>query len=175
MKYTKYVDQAKKTGASWLRIIDPQKVVIGEWVRLKCQYGCRAYNRRLTCPPYSPSPEYTRRMLEDYSKALILVYDIPPNKRETAKRKKLRKNVANLEREMFLDGFHRAFGMPCGPCNLCTECTLCYPCKHEDFARPSMEACGIDVYSTLANVGYELNVVKTYEEGCKFCSLILIE
>jgi len=83
--------------------------------------------------------------------------------------------VANLEREMFLDGYYKAFAMACGPCNLCRECTLSHPCKYEDFARPSMEACGIDVYSTLANAGYELKVVRSYEEGCKFCSLLLIE
>ena len=175
MKYTKYVDQAKKTGASWLRIIDPQKVVTGEWVRLKCQYGCGMYGMCLTCPPYSPTPECTEKMLRDYSKALIMVYDILDEQRETTRRKKLRKDVANLEREMFLDGYYKAFAMACGPCNLCRECTLSYPCKYEDLARPSMEACGIDVYSTLANVGYELKVVKSYEEGCKFCSLLLIE
>jgi len=175
MKYRKYLDQAKKTGASWTKIIDPKNVVTAEWVRLKCQYGCRGYGRYLTCPPYSPTPERTQKMLEDYSKALIMVYDIPPGSRERTRRRKLRKDVANLEREMFLDGYYKAFGMTCGPCNFCRECTLAYPCKYEDFARPSMEACGMDVYATLANAGYKLQVVKTYEEGCKFCSLILIE
>ena len=175
MRHRKYLDQAKKTGASWMKIIDPNNVVTADWVRLKCQYGCRGYGRYLTCPPYSPTPEYTQKMLEDYSKALIMVYDISPGSRERTRRKKLRKDVANLEREMFLDGYYKAFGITCGPCNLCRECTLAYPCKYEDFARPSMEACGIDVYATLANAGYELQVVKSYEEGCKFCSLILIE
>ena len=114
-------------------------------------------------------------MLKHYSKALIMVYDIPEEKKEKEKRKKLRKDLAKLEREIFLDGYYKAFGMACGPCNLCKECNLSYPCKFEDIVRPSMEACGIDVYRTLANVGYKLKVVKSYEEGCKFCSLILIE
>ena len=175
MKYRKYLDKAKKTEASWLKIIDPKHVVTAEWVRLKCQYGCRGYGRYLTCPPYSPTPAYTQKMLEDYSKALIIVYDIPSGNRERTRRKKLRRDVAKLERDMFLDGYYKALGMTCGPCNLCRECTLSYPCKYEDIARPSMEACGIDVYTTLANVGYELKVVRSYEEGCKFCSLLLIE
>ncbi len=175
MKYGKYLAKAEKTGVSWSKIIDPKNVVTAEWVRLKCQYGCGMYGMCLTCPPYSPTPEYTVKMLKDYSKALIMVYDIGGEQRERTKRKKLRKDVANLEREMFLDGYYKAFAMACGPCNLCQECTLSYPCKYEDFARPSMEACGIDVYSTLANVGYILKVVKSYDEGCKFCSLILIE
>jgi len=175
VRYRKYLDQAKKTGTSWSKIIDPEYVVTAEWVRLKCQYGCGMYGMCLTCPPYSPSPEYTRKMLKSYSSALIMVYDVPDDKKERTRRKKLRKDVANLEREMFLDGYYKAFGMACGPCNLCRECTLAYPCKYEDFARPSMEACGIDVYSTLANVGYELKVVRSYDQACKFCSLVLIE
>lgn len=175
MKYKKYVDLAKKSGAIWVKIIDPKNVVTSEWVRVKCQYGCGMYGRCLTCPPYSPTPEYTERMLKSYSSALTMVYDIQSGKREKELRKRLRKDVARIEREMFLDGYYKAFGMACGPCNLCTECPLSYPCKYEDFARPSMEACGIDVYQTLANLGYKLKVVRDYDKGCKFCSLILID
>ncbi|HEX9912659.1 MAG TPA: DUF2284 domain-containing protein [candidate division Zixibacteria bacterium] len=175
MKYKKYRDLAKKSGAVWVKIINPENVVAAEWVRLKCQYGCNRYGTCLTCPPYSPTPEQTKRMLKDYSKALIMVYDIPPERNERNLRKKLRRDVAKIEKEIFLDGHYKAFGMACGPCNLCKVCNLSYPCKFEDLARPSMEACGIDVYQTLANTGYELKVVKSYEEGCKFCSLILID
>jgi len=175
MKNKKYLDLAKKSGAVWAKIIDPKNVLTAEWVRLKCQYGCNRYGTCLTCPPFSPSPENTKTMLKHYFQALIMVYDIPEEKKERGKRKKLRRDLAKLEREMFLDGYYKAFGMACGPCNLCKECNLSYPCKFEEIARPSMEACGIDVYQTLANAGYELKVVKSYEEGCKFCSLILID
>jgi hypothetical protein len=65
--------------------------------------------------------------------------------------------------------------MACGPCNLCKTCDLTQPCKHEDVARPSMEACGIDVYATLAKSGYRLKVVKTPEEACHFCALVLVD
>ncbi len=175
MKYKRYLDLVKKTGVVWAKIINPKNVVTAEWVRLKCQYGCNRYGTCLTCPPYSPSPGETEKMLKHYSQALIMVYDIPHERNERTLRKKLRKDVAKLEREIFLDGRYKAFAMACGPCNLCKVCSLFYPCKFEDLARPSMEACGIDVYQTLANAGYELKVVKSIKEGCKFCSLILIE
>ncbi len=32
---------------------------------VKCKYGCGAYGTRLTCPPYSPTPDETRRMLSE--------------------------------------------------------------------------------------------------------------
>jgi len=175
MKYKKYIDLAKKSGSFWVKIIDPKNVVTSEWVRIKCQYGCGMYGRCLTCPPYSPTPTCTERMMRDFSSALVMIHDIKSSGKERSLRKRLRKDVAKIEREMFLDGHYKAFGMACGPCNLCKECILSYPCKYEDFARPSMEACGIDVYQTLANVGYKLKVVRDYEDSCKFCSLILIE
>ncbi|KPL03271.1 MAG: hypothetical protein AMJ90_03445 [candidate division Zixibacteria bacterium SM23_73_2] len=166
---------ARKSGAFWMKIIDPENIVTSRWVRIKCQYGCGRYGRCLTCPPYSPTPEYTEKMMKEYLSALIMIYDIQSSEKERPLRKRFRKDVAKIEREMFLDGYYKAFGMACGPCNLCRECTLSYPCKYEDFARPSMEACGIDVYQTLSNVGYQLKVVRDYEDGCKFCSMILIE
>jgi predicted metal-binding protein len=114
-------------------------------------------------------------MLEDYSKALIMVYDIPPQPKERRIRRKMRKQIGSLEREMFLDGHYKAFGMASGPCNLCRTCDTAQPCKYEDLARPSMEACGIDVYATLANGGYKLEVVKSRDQTCHYCGLILID
>ncbi|MGB8656650.1 MAG: DUF2284 domain-containing protein [Candidatus Zixiibacteriota bacterium] len=170
----KYLTKVKKLGVSWAKLIDPKKVVTAEWVRLKCQYGCGGYGTCLTCPPFSPTPDYTRKMLEEYSQALVLVYDILPTSPQRSLRRKMRTEMASLEREMFLDGYYKAFAMPCGPCNLCKFCPLIRPCKFEDLARPSMEACGIDVYATLANVGYKLQVVESINQPCRFCGMILI-
>lgn len=171
----KYLKKVERLGAGWGNLIHPENVVTAEWVRLKCQYGCGRYGTCLTCPPYSPTPGYTRKMLDHYSKALILVYDIPAESKERARRRKMRSQIAALERDMFLDGYYKAFGMACGPCNLCKSCDLTQACRHEDLARPSMEACGIDVYATLANVGYKLEVVKSLDQTCHFCGLLLID
>jgi predicted metal-binding protein len=173
----KYLEKAKKQGVSWAKIIHPKNVVTAEWVRLKCQYGCSRYGTCLTCPPFSPTPEYTRKMLEYYSKALIMIYDIHPHPKETERRqrRRMRKDIASLEREAFLDGYYKAFGMASGPCNLCAVCDTSQPCKFEDLARPSMEACGIDVYATLANVGYKLEVVKSYDQIWHYSGLVLID
>jgi predicted metal-binding protein len=171
----KYLKKAEKLGASWAKLIHPKNVVTAEWVRLKCQYGCGRYRTCLTCPPFSPTSEYTQKMLNHYSRALILIYDLPSEPKERKLRRNMRTQIASLEREMFLDCYYKAFGMACGPCNLCKSCDVTQPCKFEDLARPSMEACGIDVYATLANVGYKLKVVKSLQQMCHFCGLILID
>ena len=175
MGMRKYVDRALSLGITKAKIIDARNIVVANWVRLKCQYGCGGYGKRLTCPPYSPMPDYTKEMIKEFSKALLMqIVDIPPEK-EMRMSRKLKKIVAELEREIFLDGYYRAFGMTSGPCRLCRTCNTAKPCKFPYEARPSMEACGIDVYQTVRNSGYKLEVVKTEDSCCTYNGLILIE
>ena len=174
--YEKYRTMALRPPVHTASIIDVDRVVVADWVRLKCQYGCGAYGNRLTCPPYSPTPEEMKKILSGYSKALFYVFDFQGNyAKHRAQRRTMRKHLAEIEREMFLDGFYRAFGMASGPCNLCRSCDTSQPCPKPREARPSMEACGIDVYATAKNAGFKLEVVRDYDDICQFCHLILIE
>lgn len=173
-KYHKYIEKIKKSGANQIKLIDAKQVVVGNWVRVKCQFGCDAYGRRLTCPPYSPTPEDTRQMLKEYKLGLFFTYKYPRAK-EQKKRQSIRRILFRLEREIFLDGYYKAFAMGAGPCNLCPKCDFKKGCPYPEQARPSMEACGIDVYKTAHNVGVPLKVVKSYQETFTYCCLILIE
>ncbi|MGE5572026.1 MAG: DUF2284 domain-containing protein [Bacteroidota bacterium] len=159
-------DHAFKRGAKAVRLVSPSSVVTGEWVRLKCQYGCDGYNQCLTCPPYSPTPSTTRKMLEEYD-TMILVH-LPDDWR------RLREIMASLEREAFLMGFHKAFAMGSGPCHLCDPCPQRYPCVHPEAARPSMEACGIDVYTTARNAGFAIEVVASRGSATNYFGLLLV-
>lgn len=77
---------------------------------------------------------------------------------------------------MFLDGYYKAFALGAGPCNLCVnKCDFRKSCLHTELARPSLEACGIDVYQTAANVNIKLKVVQDYKNTPSYCCLILIE
>jgi len=174
MKYDRYLERAIESGATHAAVVDTEKVVTANWVRLKCQYGCSTYGTRLTCPPYSPAPDYTGRMLKEYERGLLLLYRVEA-KEEKKRRKAVRNAVADLEREMFLDGYYKAYGMGAGPCNLCRNCDLTAPCKHPDRARPSMEASGIDVYQTARYAGFEMEVVRSWHDTCALCALVLIE
>jgi predicted metal-binding protein len=164
-KLKKWTARAVKLGAKAARIVPARSVKTAEWVRLKCQYGCGGYNGCLTCPPYSPTPERTALMLEDYRWAVLF----------EAGRESTRTVVAKLEREIFLDGYYKAFGMASGPCRLCRECDFEHGCRRPSDARPSMEACGIDVFTTVRRNGFEIEVLtSTGQKGRRF-GLVLIE
>ncbi|MGC8777061.1 MAG: DUF2284 domain-containing protein, partial [Candidatus Caldatribacteriaceae bacterium] len=149
------------------RLIDPREVITAEWVRLKCQYGCDGYGQSLTCPPYSPNPETTRKMLDAYHCAVLIA--------KPEEWQNLREICANLERTLFLEGYYRVFSMPSGPCELCGTCPLQYPCRYPESARPSMEACGIDVYATVRKFGWPLRVVRSRADQPNYYALVLVE
>ena len=163
-KYEKYTKRAKELGARGAKIILAKSIVTAEWVRLKCQYGCGLYGERLTCPPYSPTPEVTRKMLVYYKNAILIGGD---------EKTDIGDIVATLEREIFLDGYYKAFGMACGPCELCVKCAR--SCRSADKARPSMEACGVDVYATVRANGFPIQVLKTANHCGNYYGVILID
>ena len=157
---------AKKLGAKDAKIISPKNVFTAPWVRLKCQFGCGGYGQTLTCPPYSPKPEETRKMLDCYSKAILIHcsedwHDI-------------KGLVAKLERKVFLSGYHKAFGMGSGPCRYCSECNF-RECTYPEKARPAMEACGIDVFKTARKNGFHIEVVKNRNCRGNYFGLLLVE
>jgi len=161
-------------GADRVKLIDADNVVVADWVRLKCRYGCDEYGVGRLCPPRVPSVDETRKVLACYSKGLIFTYGDVREGELRLRQREHREMVYRLEREMFLDGYVRAFGMGCGPCRLCDACDLQEPCSFPEKARPSMEACGIDVYGTMANVGMELRVVQRREDPFTMVGLVLI-
>ena len=123
-----FVKKALSIGITRAKIIDTRTISVANWVRLKCQFGCGGYGKRLTCPPYSPTPEYTQKMVSEYRKALLMqIENIPPSKEHRVSQN-LKRIVADLERDIFLDGYYKAFGMTSGPCRLCRTCSTKKPC-----------------------------------------------
>lgn len=82
--------------------------------------------------------------------------------------------VVKIEREIFLSGYYKAFGLGAGPCNLCNKCNLKH-CRYPDEARPSMEATGIDVFKTAHKAGFPVEVVTSTRCKANYYGLLLVE
>ena len=162
-----FINQAKKMGVKEAKIISPKQIFTSEWVYWKCKFGCGGYGERLTCPPNSPKPKETRDILDGYKTAILLH---TPSEYEC-----LKDMVVELEHEAFLSGYYKAFSMGSGPCHLCDECDTESLCNHPREARPSMEACGIDVFKTARTAGYPIEVVKNHTCPQNYYALLLLE
>jgi predicted metal-binding protein len=167
--YNKYVKKAVALGAKEAKIIDPGTIVTGPWVRWKCKYGCDGYDSSLCCPPNTPDYKETRELLDSYEKALLAHFTETPGHKPAPT-----EVVVRLERDIFLDGHYKAFALGAGPCNLCKDCSM-KVCRHAEKARPSLESCGIDVFQTARNNGYEIKVVKDYNSLVNRYAIVLIE
>jgi len=170
-----FCKRAVEMGIEEAKIIDPGSVVTAEWVRLKCQYGCPGFGESLCCPPRTPTPEMTRKVIDSYQKAILLHQRLPKRKTRWARFDNFSKSIVRLEIEIFLDGYYKAWSMGSGPCDLCKECNLSGSCKHGYEARPSMEACGIDVFKTARDNGFPIEVVRTHDEEMNIFGLVLVE
>lgn len=164
-KYARYIKRAKELGVAEAKIISAKSIVTAEWVRLKCQFGCSGYGRSLMCPPHSPTPQETSKAIACYGYGLLLHFD---------RRMDIGGVVAKLERQIFLDGYYMSLGMKAGPCMFCERCPGKF-CRHPEKARPSMEACGIDVYATVRANGLPIEVLRTAKCRGNFYGLVLIE
>ncbi len=153
------------------KVMDPRSISTLEWVRMKCQFGCPGYGRRLCCPPYTPRPEITRKVIDSYQKGILLHRRLNRNRRAND----FNTVIVRLEMEIFLDGYYKAWSLGSGPCRLCKECNVRNPCQHPYEARPSMEACGIDVFKTARDYGFPIEVVRSRKETRNAYGVILVE
>jgi predicted metal-binding protein len=165
-----YCKAALETGIDRAKVIDPGSVITAEWVRMKCQYGCPGFGKSLCCPPRSPTPEITRKVIDSYHKVILLHRKLPRGEKSN----RFNEAIVNLEIRIFLDGYYKAWSMGSGPCRLCKECNL-VSCQNGYRARPSMEACGIDVFQTARGNGFPIEVIKGHGEERNIYGLILIE
>ena len=67
-----FCKKAIEMGIEGAKIIDPASIITAEWVRLKCQYGCSGFGESLCCPPLTPTPDMTRKVIDSYQKAILL-------------------------------------------------------------------------------------------------------
>jgi predicted metal-binding protein len=170
-----FCQRAIEMGIDEAKMISPASIVTAEWVRMKCQYGCPGFGESLCCPPHSPTPDITRKVIDSYQKAILLHQKLPKGQKKGQRRKTFSQAVVCLEVEIFLDGYYKAWSMGSGPCDLCEECNLSGSCRHGYKARPSMEACGIDVFKTARDNGFPIEVVRTRDQERNIFGLILVE
>ncbi len=181
-----------------IKPISTDVIMVADWVRFKCRYGCRAYGKHLCCPPYAPTPEEMRNVIAEYKTAILARFETVPGPGIDPKHTHhylqnsiahLHKTVYQMEIKAFLSGYYKALGFYAMPCALCETCVAeeklekgkeissldALKCRHKDIMRPSMEACGIDLFKTLENVGYSPRVLKSYSEKVVLFGMVLLE
>ena len=153
-KFNFLKNKAIELGAADARVIPSTSIVIEDRVVLKCKVGCTNYGKTLVCPPYTPTAEEFRKIVSEYSYALLMKFESkaqadPELKKFLSKdvndpeipedvRHKLRKfwskwkedkhnmlsSVITLEKTAMNEGYALAVGFVSGTCQLCEKCNV---------------------------------------------------
>jgi predicted metal-binding protein len=146
------------------KIISVTDVYVENRIPLKCRVGCVGYGKKLTCPPYVPTPNEFREILNEYEYAALLKFKSPAKADhetvcsiyknwldpdvETDLKVKAEKfwdeyfdysniihnKMLELEKVAFNQGYTLALAFVNGSCKLCKSCNL----KEKICVHPSL-------------------------------------
>ena len=165
-------------GLTDYRWIEPKAIVVAQWVRMKCQYGCPQYGRIASSPPNTPTVEECRRFFDDYRTAVVFHFQktAPDSDVRHAWSAKTNLGLSNLERDVFLAGNRKAFVLFMDSCHLCAECSPSRAdCKEAKRSRPSVEGMAVDVFSTVRQLGYPIDVLTDPSQEMNRYALLMVD
>jgi predicted metal-binding protein len=153
-KFQFLVKLALEKGAADAKIIPTTKVVVEDRVVLKCKVGCNHYGKTLACPPYTPSAEEFRKIVNEYSYAMFMKFisnaqaepevltklmvaetdpTVPKEIKEKAAKfwqdwkddkRNMLQIVVDLEKAAMNKGYSLALSFISGHCQLCEKCNI---------------------------------------------------
>jgi len=163
------------TDFKWLKARD---IRVAQWVRFKCLFGCPIYGKKGTCPPNVPSIEQCREFFSEYESCAVFHFEKTVEKPEDRRpwSRDLGLKLVKLEREVFLEGYYKAFLVSFDSCNRCEACSGSrLECNDKRMARPGADALGVDVYATVRSAGYHIQVLKNYDETMNRFAFLMVE
>jgi predicted metal-binding protein len=177
-KREKLEELFQKHGYTDFKWIEPKTIVVSQWVRMKCMFGCPEYGKNSSCPPNVPAVSECERFFHEYSTAAIFHFAKKVAKPEDRHdwTRKVNVKLLELEREVFLSGYERAFLLFMDSCSLCSECAgTREKCKKPLMARPGPESMAVDVYSTVRQYGFPIEVRTDYAQEMNRYAFLMIE
>jgi len=164
-------------GFSDYKWINPKQIVVAHWVRVKCMFGCGDYGLG-TCPPNTPSVQDCDSFFKEYESGLIIRLNKFVDKSDYPSdwSKEVTHKLMEVERNVFINGFHKVFLLNQECCSLCKDCSKNRTdCKDKMKSRPSPEGFAVDVYQTVRNAGLDINVLAETPAEMNRIAILLLE
>ena len=93
----------RENGYDDFKWISGKDVVVSQWPRFKCMYGCSSYGKKGSCPPSVPSVAECREFFSEYEHIAVIHFQKKLNKPEDRKEfsQKTNAKLLKLERAAF--------------------------------------------------------------------------
>ncbi len=168
----------QKHGIEDFKWINPHDIVVSQWVRMKCMYGCKDYGNTATCPPNVPTVAECERFFKEYKYVAVIHFEKAVDQPEDRFpwTRKINQKLLTIEKEIFTLGYERVFLLFMDSCNICKSCTeKKEDCKEPRLARPTPEALAMDVYTTVRKIDYPIQVLSDYDKKMNRYAFLMIE
>jgi predicted metal-binding protein len=164
-------------GFTEIKFVHTPQIIVSHWVRMRCQYVCRATRQSDLCPPFSPDAEATTRMLDEFKFGLFLRQEVPlPYQGNFSEAwRAFEQCLIEAENECFVRGYGKAFAIAAGNCLFCHHDDSVRPCDFQGKTRPTLESIGVNLYDTLDMIGWDHYLIRDPEEPFQFFGLMLLE
>ncbi len=174
----KLEEMFRKHGYEDYKWINPKGIVVDQWARMKCTFGCKNYGKCGTCPPNTPSVPDCRDFFRAYRSGVVFHFTKRVDKPEDrfAWTRQVNRKLLELEREVFLSGYYKTFLLFMDSCNLCESCSgVREKCQNPKLARPTPESMAVDVFETVRKIGYPIGVLYSYSQEMNRYAFLLVE
>ena len=167
-KLAHLTQEAKRLGATSSAIISSKEIRVKDNLAALCngEYTCPNYGLAASCPPYVEGPVEFRKWQAQSKYAITVKIELPASAMFSDERQGvmqlLHQIVAAVEQKAIESGFKNSKGFAGGSCKelFCDDQEKCCvvaenkPCRHIEFARPSMSGFGIDVTQLMRSSGW---------------------
>jgi predicted metal-binding protein len=162
------IQEAKRLGATSSASILSKEIRVKDNLAALCkgEYTCPNYGLAASCPPYVEGPIEFRKWQAQSKFSITVKIELPTSVMFSNERKGvmqlLQQIVAAVEQKAIEMGFEKSKAFAGGSCKelFCEDQEKCCvvaenkPCRHIEFARPSMSGFGIDVTQLMLSSGW---------------------
>jgi len=160
--------KAKRLGANASAIISSKEIQAKDNLAALCngEYACPNYGLAASCPPNVEGPIEFRKWRAKSEYSITVKIELPTSVMFSDEQKGvmqlLHQIVAAIEQKAIEIGFEKSKAFAGGSCKelFCDDQEKCCvvaenkPCRHIEFARPSMSGFGIDVTQLMKSSGW---------------------
>ncbi|CCK78209.1 predicted metal-binding protein [Desulfobacula toluolica Tol2] len=162
------IHEAERLGASACAVISSKEIQVKDDLAALCngEYTCPNYGLASSCPPFVKGPAEFRKWQSQSRYSITVKIELPASVMFSDERKSvmqlLHQIVAAVEQKAIKIGFGKSKAFAGGSCKelFCDDQEKCCviaenrPCRHIEFARPSMSGFGIDVIQLMKSSGW---------------------
>jgi predicted metal-binding protein len=163
---------ARRLGVGDACLLDASLIQVQDDLAKICEDpGCPGFGQGANCPPHVMKPAAFRRLLKQFSRALIFKFDVPTEvllgdgRFEVSRL--VHETAAAIENHALACGYAAARGLAAGSCKriFCAaekDCRVIAQdgtCRHTDMARPSISGLGVNFFELARSVGWSINKI----------------